>query len=216
MTPFPIVLSAPSGGGKTTVTQRLLERRSDIGYSVSCTTRAPREGEVDGRDYHFLTVAEFKRRRARRQFAESAEVHGRMYGTLRSEVRKVIGGGRHVIMDIDVQGARQFQAAFPASVLIFLLPPSGEVLLRRLVARDTEGRELQLVRLQAALQEIEEARRYHYVVVNDDLEATIRRVSSIVDAEEVRHERVPRVSRTVRTLVAQLKREIHRHAKPKR
>lgn len=216
MTPFPIVLSAPSGGGKTTVTQRLLERRADIGYSVSCTTRAPREGEVDGRDYHFLTVAEFKRRRSRRQFAESAEVHGRMYGTLRSEVRKVIGGGRHVIMDIDVQGARQFQAAFPASVLIFLLPPSGEVLLRRLVARDTEGRELQLVRLQAALQEIEEARRYHYVVVNDDLEATIRRVSSIVDAEEVRHERVPRVSRTVRTLVAQLKREIHKYAKPKR
>ncbi|MBI2796011.1 MAG: guanylate kinase [Gemmatimonadetes bacterium] len=216
MIPFPIVLSAPSGGGKTTVTRRLLQQRADIGYSVSCTTRNPREGEVDGRDYHFLTEAEFRRRRARRQFAESAEVHGRMYGTLRSEVRKVLGSGRHVIMDIDVQGARQFHAAFPESVLIFLLPPSGEVLLRRLVGRDTEGREMQLVRLRAALQEIEEVRRYHYVVVNDDLEATIRRVSSIVDAEEVRHERVPRVSRTVRTLVAQLKQEVQRHAKPTR
>ena len=214
--PFPIVLSAPSGGGKTTVTRRLLEQRADIGYSVSCTTRAPRLGEVDGHDYHFLSVAEFKRRRTRKQFAENADVHGRLYGTLRSEVKKVIASGRHVIMDIDVQGARQFRKAFPESVLIFLLPPSGEVLLQRLVGRDTEGREAHLVRLRNALSEIEDARRYHYVVVNDDLDATIRRVSSIVDAEEVRHERVPRVSRTVRTLVTQLQKEIHRYAKPAR
>jgi guanylate kinase len=212
--PFPIVLSAPSGGGKTTVTRELLHRRKDIGYSVSCTTRAPREGEADGRDYHFLSTAEFKRRVARKQFAEWAEVHGRLYGTLRSEIKRVLRSGRHVIMDIDVQGARQFAKAFPESVLIFLLPPSAEVLLQRLINRKTEERASHLVRLRAALQELEDVKRYHYVAVNDDLEATIRRVSSIVDAEEVRHERVPRVSKTVTTLVTQLKKQITLYAKP--
>ena len=214
MNPFPIVLSAPSGGGKTTVTRELLHRRKDIGYSVSCTTRAPREGEADGRDYHFLSTAEFKRRVAQKQFAEWAEVHDRLYGTLRSEVKRVLKSGRHVIMDIDVQGARQFARAFPESVLIFLLPPSAEVLLQRLVDRKTEERASHLVRLRAALKELEDVARYHYVAVNDDLEATIRRVSSIVDAEEVRHERVPRVSKTVKTLVKQLKKQITLYAKP--
>ena len=212
MNPFPIILSAPSGGGKTTVMKRLLATRADIGYSVSATTRAPRSGEVDGRDYHFLSKAEFSRRRTRKQFAEWAEVHGRMYGTLRSEVRRILKGCRHVMMDIDVQGARQFHDAFPESVLIFLLPPSGEVLLKRLVERDTEGREAHLVRLRAALEELEEVPRYHYVVVNDDLDATVRRVSAIVDAEEVRHERVSSVSKTTRSLVSQLKSEIRRYA----
>ena len=214
MNPFPIVLSAPSGGGKTTVTRELLERRTDIGYSVSCTTRMPREGEVDGQDYHFLTAAEFRRRVARKQFAEWAEVHGRLYGTLRSEVKRALASGRHVIMDIDVQGARQFARAFPESVLIFLLPPSAEVLLQRLVGRKTEERASQLVRLRAALKELEDVKRYHYVAVNDDLEATVRRVSSIVDAEEVRHERVPRVAKTVTTLAKQLRKQITLYAKP--
>ena len=214
MNPFPIVLSAPSGGGKTTVTRELLERRTDIGYSVSCTTRGPREGEVDGQDYHFLTAAEFRRRVARKQFAEWAEVHGRLYGTLRSEVKRALASGRHVIMDIDVQGARQFARAFPESVLIFLLPPSAEVLLQRLVGRKTEERASQLVRLRAALKELEDVKRYHYVAVNDDLEATVRRVSSIVDAEEVRHERVPRVAKTVTTLAKQLRKQITLYAKP--
>ncbi|MBI3792758.1 MAG: guanylate kinase [Gemmatimonadetes bacterium] len=212
MIPFPIILSAPSGGGKTTVMRRVLAQRADIGYSVSATTRAPREGEVDGRDYHFLTPAEFRRKVGRKQFAEWAEVHGRLYGTLRSEVRATLKSGRHVMMDIDVQGARQFHAAFPESVLIFLLPPSGEVLLNRLVARATESREAHLVRLRAALEELEDVPRYHYVVVNDDLDATVRRVSAIVDAEEVRHERVPRVQSTTRALVSQLKSEIRRYA----
>ena len=212
MIPFPIILSAPSGGGKTTVMKRVLADRADIGYSVSATTRSPRTGEVDGRDYHFLSMAEFKRRRSRKQFAEWAEVHGRMYGTLRSAVRATLKSGRHVMMDIDVQGARQFHRAFPESVLIFLLPPSGEVLLNRLVARDTEGREAHLVRLKAALEELQEVPRYHYVVVNDDLAATVRRVSAIVDAEEVRHERVPRVQATTHSLVSQLRTEIRRYA----
>ena len=135
--PFPIILSAPSGGGKTTIARELLRRRPDLGYSVSCTTRAQRPGEEDGRDYYFLSAAEFADRRARGDFAESAEVHGRLYGTLREEVSRVLSAGRHVIMDIDVQGAAQFVAAFPDSVLVFLFPPSAEVLRGRLSGRMT-------------------------------------------------------------------------------
>src|SRR6185437_14216709 len=100
MSPFPIILSAPSGGGKTTITKRLLAMRSDLGYSVSATTRLPRHDEVEGRDYHFLTYGEFVTRRERGEFAESAEVHGKLYGTLRREVEKVLTRGQHVIMDI--------------------------------------------------------------------------------------------------------------------
>ena len=135
MSTFPVILSAPSGGGKTTIARRLLERRSDVGYSVSCTTRAAREGEVDGRDYRFLGASEFVERRDAGEFAEWAEVHGHLYGTLRSEVERVLASGRHVLMDIDVQGARQFHVAFPDTVLVFVLPPSGEVLKSRLAGR---------------------------------------------------------------------------------
>ena len=130
MNPFPLILSSPSGGGKTTISRLLLERRPDVGYSVSCTTRPPRPGEVHGRDYFFLTRAEFLEKRERDEFAESAEVHGNLYGTLRSHVEGVLNGGRHVVMDIDVQGARQFRAAYPESVMVFLLPPSVEALLQ--------------------------------------------------------------------------------------
>jgi len=118
--PFPIILSSPSGGGKTTIRKELLALRPDVGYSVSATTRRPRAAEVDGRDYYFLTNGEFLASRDRGEFAESAEVHGKLYGTLRREVDRVLQGGRHVIMDIDVQGAAQFVQSYPASVLIFL------------------------------------------------------------------------------------------------
>jgi guanylate kinase len=135
MSRFPIILSAPSGAGKTTIARQLMQRRSDIGYSVSCTTRLPRSGEVDGRDYHFVAVGEFNARRDRGEFAEWAEVHGKLYGTLRREVERVLGADRYVVMDIDVQGATQFKQSFPESVLIFLLPPSADVLLTRLTER---------------------------------------------------------------------------------
>ena len=114
MNPFPIILSSPSGGGKTTIARELLLRRTDLGYSVSCTTRAPRVGEVEGKDYYFLSRGDFERRRAAGDFAESAEVHGNMYGTLRSEIGRVLGAGKHVVMDIDVQGAQQFTRIFPS------------------------------------------------------------------------------------------------------
>jgi guanylate kinase len=189
MSPFPVILSAPSGGGKTTITKRLLAMRSDVGYSVSATTRLPRHDEVEGRDYHFLSHGEFVAKRDRGEFAESAEVHGKLYGTLRREVEKVLARGRHVIMAIDVQGAQQFKQAFPESVLVFLLPPSAEVLLARLQARRTEDPADLLVRLETAKRELTSIQWYQYVVVNGDLERAVSEVSAIIDAERTRRDR---------------------------
>ena len=208
MNPFPIILSAPSGGGKTTIAKELLRRRTDLGYSVSCTTRTPRVGEVEGRDYYFLSLVEFERRRDAGEFAESAEVHGNMYGTLRSEIERVLSSGRHVVMDIDVQGAQQFTRVFPQSVTIFVLPPSAEVLLERLRRRRTESKEQLAKRLQSALQELQAVELYQYVVTNDDLAKAVHRVSSIVDAEVVSRERVAGLRHQVSLLVRRLEEEI--------
>ena len=208
MNPFPIILSAPSGGGKTTIARELLRRRTDLGYSVSCTTRSPRVGEVEGRDYYFLSLAEFERRRDAGEFAESAEVHGNMYGTLRSEIERVLGSGKHVVMDIDVQGAQQFTRVFPQSVTIFVLPPSAEVLLERLRQRRTESKEQLAKRLQSALQELQAVELYQYVVTNDDLAKAVHRVSAIVDAEVVSRERVAGLRHQVSLLVRRLEEEI--------
>lgn len=208
MTHFPVVLSAPSGGGKTTVTHRLMQRRNDLGYSVSCTTRAPRAGEVNDVDYHFLSDAEFLARRDRGELAEWAVVHGKRYGTLKSAMKQVLDSGKHVMMDIDVQGAAQVVTAYPSSVLIFLLPPSVEVLVERLKARNTENASALLERLKSAHAELQEVDRYHYVVVNDDLERTVHRVSAVIDAEEVKRSRVHLLDQQLSGLVGRLEREI--------
>jgi guanylate kinase len=206
--PFPFILSAPSGGGKTTIAKELLRRRDDVGYSVSCTTRLPRAGEADGRDYHFVSQIEFESRRDRGEFAEWAEVHGRLYGTLRREVERVLESGKHCIMDIDVQGALQFSAAFPDSVLVFVLPPSAEALLARLTARKSEDRRMLAMRLQGAREELRAVGLYHYVVVNDELERAVEQVSSIIDAESVRHDRVQQLDEQIARLIAGLERTI--------
>ena len=208
MSPFPVILSAPSGGGKTTIAKTLLARRPDLGYSVSCTTRAPRPSEVNGRDYYFLSRIEFIAERERGAFAESAEVHGNLYGTLRSEVERVLGGGQHVVMDIDPQGARQFIRAFPQAVTIFILPPSAEVLLERLRARKTENTAELASRLQSALQELQQVDEYEYVVVNDDLDRAVSSVGSIVDAEVMSRERVKNLRQQVGLLIERLEQEI--------
>lgn len=206
MTHFPIILSAPSGGGKTTIARELLRRRRDVGYSVSCTTRAARAAEVDGRDYFFLAPDEFASRKDAGDFAEWARVHDRMYGTLRSEVQRVLAGGQHVLMDIDVQGAAQFATAFPESVLIFLVPPSAAVLRQRLCGRMTEDGDALRLRLRASRDELRSVEAYEYVVVNDDLDRAVRDVSAIIDAERLRRARQPDIPARVDALVAELDR----------
>ena len=208
MSPFPVILSAPSGGGKTTIARMLLGRRPDLGYSVSCTTRAPRQGEVPGRDYYFISRAEFIAKREQGAFAESAEVHENLYGTLRAEVERVMNGGRHVVMDIDVQGAVQFVRAFPLSVTIFILPPSAEVLLERLRLRKTESPGQLAARLQSALQELQQVDEYEYVVMNDELERAVSSVESIIDAEVVSRERLKNLRQQVGLLIERLEQEI--------
>jgi guanylate kinase len=211
MNAFPIILSAPSGGGKTTIAKALLSRRNDLGYSVSCTTRAPRAGEVSGRDYYFMSRAEFIAEREARAFAESAEVHGNLYGTRRSEVKRVLASGRHVVMDIDVQGAAQFVRVFPDTVTIFILPPSAEVLLDRLRGRMTESPAQLAARLQSALQELQQLDEYEYVIVNDDLDRAVASVESIIDAEIVSRDRVKNLREQVGLLIQRLEQEIGNH-----
>lgn len=214
MRPFPVVLSAPSGGGKTTVARALLRERDDVGYSVSCTTRPPRAGEEDGVAYHFLSEPEFRDRVAAQAFAEWAEVHGRLYGTLKSEVHRLLDAGRHVLLDIDVQGGTQIANAFPDAVRIFLLPPSAEVLLDRLAGRQTEAPEAVARRMRSALEELRHVSRYDYVVVNDDLPLTVRRVGAILDAEVVRHHRLEALDDRLVALMRGLERHLHQHANP--
>jgi guanylate kinase len=213
--PFPLILSSPSGGGKTTIARLLLDRRNDVGYSVSCTTRSPRPGEQEGRDYYFLDRNEFLARRAAGDFAECAEVHGNLYGTLKSEISRVLGQGKHVVMDIDVQGARQLREAFPKTVTVFVLPPSGEVLLTRLRARKTESPQQLAARLDSALQELRAVEEYEYVVVNDDLDQAVQRVGAILDAEVVSHERVEGLRHSVEALIRRLQAEIDTQASSK-
>ena len=212
MNPFPVVLSSPSGGGKTTIARRLLECRSDVGYSISCTTRRARAGEQTGRDYFFLTPEEFRARRHRGEFAESAEVHGQWYGTLRSEIDRVLSQGKHVIMDIDVQGAAQLSRAFPQSVLVFVMPPSADVLLERLRARKTEDPVSLARRMMNALEELRRAEEYQYVVVNDDLDRAVARVSAVIDAETSRRDRLPDLEQQVQSLIARLEQEVETHS----
>ena len=210
MSPFPVILSAPSGGGKTTIAHELLRLRKDLGYSVSCTTRKARTGEEDGKDYFFLQLSDFEAAKARGEFAESAEVHGNFYGTLRREVDRVLASGRHVVMDIDVQGARQFASAYPESVLIFVLPPDAGVMLSRLTARGTESVDSLSRRLRSAVAELRSVDIYGYLVVNDDLGDAVRTISGIIDAEESRLNHVAGYREKVGALVADLESELEK------
>jgi guanylate kinase len=212
MMAFPIILSSPSGGGKTTIAHEIMARRKDVGYSVSCTTRPAREGEVDGRDYHFKSTKDFRRGQAAGEFAESAEVHGHLYGTLRSEVARVLSSGKHVIMDIDVQGTKQFAAAFPESVLIFILPPSAEALVERLTARGTEDPKSLIRRFRSAKDELKAIDLYPYVVVNDRIDSAVAAISSIIDAEGGKRSRNGALKARIRELEDGIQRAIDHYS----
>ncbi|HEX5005315.1 MAG TPA: guanylate kinase [Gemmatimonadales bacterium] len=200
MKPFLLVLSSPSGGGKTSIARALLQARSDVGYSVSATTRAPRPGEQDGQDYHFLTAAEFERRVAAGEFLEHATYGGQRYGTLRSEVERVLAGGRHAVLDIEVEGARQVIQKIPDTVRVFVLPPSARVLIERLRGRDTETPEARRTRIARAAEELLAVDEYEYVVVNEHLRDAVAAVAAILDAESSRISRQADVQGFVKIL----------------
>lgn len=178
-----LVLSAPSGGGKTSIAKKLLQVRRDLGYSVSATTRASRNGEQDGVDYHFLSRVEFERRRDRGEFLEWAEYGAQLYGTLKREIDRILAEGRHAVLDIDIEGARQIREKLAHSLQVFVLPPSAEVLVERLRGRNTENPELLRKRLRRASDELAAVAEYDYAVINEDLEAAVGQVSRILDGK---------------------------------
>ena len=195
-----LVLSAPSGAGKSTIIGRLLAHEPTLAFSVSHTTRPPRTGEVDGVDYHFASDEAFDRMLAADGFAEWANVHGRRYGTSLDEVRRLQSLGRDVIFDVDFQGGRALMRRFPEAVAVFVLPPSLAEVKRRLVARGTDNGDTIALRLQNARVELATAGEYRYAVTNDDLDRAVDDVRAILRAERLR---AARQADRVRALVAE-------------
>jgi guanylate kinase len=177
----PVVLVAPSGTGKTTLARRLVEDSDRYVFSISATTRRPRPGERDGVDYHFLPYEEFERRIEAGEFVEWARVHDRLYGTLSSELENAARRGQHVVLDIDVQGARQIREADPDAILIFVLPPSVDIMMARLKRRGTESPDAIARRLVSSLEELRAVPEFDHVVVNDDLDECLEEIQAIVE-----------------------------------
>jgi len=180
------VVSAPSGTGKTTVVERLVQVVKDLALSRSYTSRVMRAGESDGVDYNFITRARFETMIAGQAFLEWADVFGNYYGTCAADVERELAAGRDLVLVIDVQGARQIRACCPGTIGVFVLPPSFEVLERRLRGRSKDSEEAIRRRLATARQEIAAVEEYDYVVVNDELDACVQRLHGIVLAERSR------------------------------
>ena len=179
---FPMVISAPSGGGKTVVRSGLLKLDKRFAFSVTCTTRAKRPGEVDGKDYFFVTLEQFKKLRREGKLLEWAVVHGNCYGTPVKSVMAVLQKDRIPVMTIDVKGARSVKRIFPEAVTVFLLPPDLKTLVQRLRGRG-EAPENVAVRLETARNEIKVASQFDYLVINDKLPEAVREVAAIADLE---------------------------------
>ena len=186
---YPVVLAAPSGTGKTTIAHELVNGWEHFVFSVSATTRPVRKGEREGRDYHFVSSGRFQAMIENDELVEWAEVHGHRYGTPRRNLEEAARRGDHVVLDIDVQGAGQIREKVPEAVLIFIFPPSARALFKRLKGRNTEASAEVERRIRNARRELEHARHFDYVVVNDDLKDAVNRIRGIVRAEDLRPDR---------------------------
>jgi guanylate kinase len=194
------IISAPSGSGKSTLVTRLMDQEPCLKFSISYTTRKPRGNEQDGVNYHFISREEFEARLAGNEFLEHAGVFGNYYGTHASELEKAAAGGYDLVLDIDVQGARQLKDRIPDAVSIFILPPSREILEQRLRSRDEDSSEVVARRLREAVEEIRNYGRYDYVLVNDRVEESAANLAAIVRAERVRRVRMePRIAPILKT-----------------
>lgn len=194
---FPVIFAAPSGAGKTSIARALAERRQDVEFSISATTRPPRGYERDGVDYHFRTEDQFLRMIDAGELLEWARVHGNYYGTPRRNLEDASARGRYLLLDIDVQGSRQVKDAVAEAVSIFVLPPSGSELARRLAGRGSEEPEVRARRLQAAREEIRAAPEFDYVIVNEAVEDSVDLVEAVLLAERHRVGRMEDLNGTV-------------------
>ena len=201
---FALVIAAPSGAGKTSLARALVDRNPAVEFSVSATTRSKRGYEKSSHDYHFVSDVEFDRMANAGELLEWANVHGHKYGTLRSEVETRLTAGGIVVLDIDVQGARQVRAALREAVFVFILPPSADELRQRLARRDTEQSRERQTRLATAREELKAAREFDYIVVNDDFERAVAVLEAIVVAERCRTSHVTQVEQDVRALDEEL------------
>ena len=185
-----MVISAPSGTGKTTLCKKLLDEFPDLHFSVSCTTRPAREGEKEGRDYHFITLEDFKDRVARGEFIEWEELYGHYYGTAKRTIEEMLRKGHDVVLDIDTKGARRVKALYPDAVLVFIMPPSVEILKERLKNRRSETDDIIGIRFNRAMEEIRANEWYDYVVFNDIIPDSVAVLRSIYIAEKNRRPRL--------------------------
>jgi len=185
-----IVVSAPSGAGKTTLCREVRSVVPDLAYSVSYTTRAPRPGEVNGTDFHFVSAAAFRDMIARGEFAEWAEVHGHLYGTAARALEEALEAGRDILLDIDTQGASQLRGRYREAVLVFVVAPSMKDLEQRLKERKSDAPKEIARRLARAREEIAAWREYDYLIVNQDLKETVEQLAALIRAERSRTSRL--------------------------
>jgi len=183
---FCVIISGPTGTGKTTICKKLIEKNNDFFYSISCTTRKKRENEIDGKDYYFITKEEFEKRIKEDKFLEYAKIYNEYYGTPKEPVFENLKNGKIVIMDIDYQGKMKVAEKLKDSVSIYILPPSIEELKRRIEKREKNFME----RFKEALKEIDLWISYDYVVINDEIEKAVDEINKIIEAEKLKRERL--------------------------
>ncbi len=195
------IISAPSGTGKTSVIKALLKKDTHLKLSISYTSRPQRSAEIEGSDYHFVSEQTFKQMQAQGEFLESAEVYGNYYGTSQQWIESTIDSGQDILLEIDCQGAAQVRSIFSHAVSIFILPPSSEMLEKRLVTRDQDHTDVIKKRLVAAREEVGHVNEFDYVIINDELETAVNHLASIINAERLRKDRQIEKHRT---LISQL------------